>query len=88
MTMKLKMSRMTIVAACLAAGLLAGCGGVRSAKLSEMKDPEVSKKMLEDLSQEERMLLVGYIASHMADLNYKTTIGDAIDQQRAAEKKK
>jgi tetrahydromethanopterin S-methyltransferase subunit C len=60
--------------------LLAGCsGGVKSAKLSEMSDPKISQQMLE-LSAEERGYLVAYMVIHAADLNYKTTIGEAIKE--------
>lgn len=73
---------------CSLAIILAGCGGAKSYKLSEMNEPDKAKQLLEDLSPTERTLLTNYILAHSmtGDIDYKTTVGDAIAAQEQANK--
>lgn len=69
-------------AAMIAALLLAACSqDIRDVKLSEMNQPENSKKLLEDLSQSERETIAYYVAerSVRGDIDYTVTIGDVLE---------
>lgn len=83
----MSLSRISI---CSLAIILAGCGGAKSYKLSEMNEPDKAKQLLEELSPSERTLLTNYVIAHSmtGDIDYKTTVGDAIAAQEQANKTK
>lgn len=70
------------VAAMIVALLLAGCSqDIRDVKLSEMNQPENAKKLLEDLTVEERNAIAYYVGERTArgDIDFKMTIGDVLE---------
>ena len=68
-------------------GLLTACSGPTDIKLSEMNDPENAKKLLETLSAQDRAALALYMVTHTLsnDLDYKVTVKQAIEAQKADE---
>jgi hypothetical protein len=70
----------------LLAAVVAGCSSdPRDIKLSEMNQPEHATRLLEALSPEERELLARYVAANARTLDYKLTVGEAL--QVAAEER-
>lgn len=65
--------------------VLAACSSPTDIKLSEMNQPENTKKLLETLSPQERNALQAYVVSHTMhkDIDYNMTVKEAIEAHMA-----
>lgn len=75
------MKKLLLACVCL---LLAACSGPLDITLSEMRDPEKARLLLETMTSEERHLMSSYIVHHTIarDLDNNMTVKQAIAARR------